>query len=279
MTHLTNVVIDHDVIGWAHSNLQKLKARYNNIYIVGKDNSPEELMNNNISDLNIAKYCLNNNCDLVTADKKSYVDWFNSYNGITKLIISKFDYWYEGHRPILLIQIENTNHIENIPQYNFNLKISKPLETAPSRFKNKIITMVNESLLHFPELSDDRITLGITHVNDGNASWEENYKIRLNPRRLTYFTIGHELMHLLQFKGDLPMTENSTDIFTLARSMLFLDEPPCYLKIPRKLQNYWEENAESIHKICKDAIEYRKTNRNYIKWTEDKFGQLTIKMR
>ena len=86
-------------------------------------------------------------------------------------------------------------------------------------------------------------------------------------------------MHLLQFKGDLPMTENSTDIFTLARSMLFLDEPPCYLKIPRKLQNYWEENSESIHKICKDAIEYRKTNRNYIKWTEDKFGQLTIKMR
>ena len=61
--------------------------------------------------------------------------------------------------------------------------------------------------------------------------------------------------------------------------MLFLDEPPCYLKIPRKLQNYWEENSESIHKICKDAIEYRKTNRNYIKWTEDKFGQLTIKMR
>ena len=83
MTHLTNVVIDHDVIGWAHSNMQKLKDRYNNIYIVGKDNSPEELMNNNISDLNIAKYCLNNNCDLVTADKKSYVDWFNSYNGIT----------------------------------------------------------------------------------------------------------------------------------------------------------------------------------------------------
>ena len=46
MTHLTNVVIDHDVIGWAHSNMQKLKDLYNNIYIVGKDNSPEELMNN-----------------------------------------------------------------------------------------------------------------------------------------------------------------------------------------------------------------------------------------
>ncbi len=269
---MTNVVIDHDVIGWAHSNMQKIKAIYDTIYIVGTNNSPEELMNNNISDLNIAKYCLNNECDLITADKKSYVDWFNSYNRINKLIISKFDYWNEGNRPILLIQIENT---KKILDYNPNLIISRSLQSAPDRFKNKIITMVNESLKKFPELSEDKITLGITHVNDGNAELD-NYKIRLNPRRITYFTIGHELTHLLQFKGDLPMTEKSADVFTLARSMLFLDEPPCYLKVPRKLQNYWEENSISIHEICKDSIEYRKRNRNYIKWAENKLSQLKI---
>ena len=46
---MTNVVIDHDVIGWAHSNMQKIKAIYDTIYIVGTNNSPEELMNNNIN--------------------------------------------------------------------------------------------------------------------------------------------------------------------------------------------------------------------------------------
>ncbi len=270
---MTSVIIDHDVIGWAYRNMSKIKSQYNDVNIIGKNNSSEELMNNNISDLNIAKYCLKNNCDLLTADTKSYIDWFNAYTGIKKLMISKFDYWNEGQRPILLIQInDNKMNLELNP----NVKILRSLDTAPPRFKNKIISMVNESLIQFPELSDDKITLGITHVNDGNATWEDSYKIRLNPRRLTYFTIGHELTHLLQFKGKLPMTEKSTDIFTLARSMLFLDEPPCYLKIPRKLQNYWEENSELIHKICKDSIEYRKNNRNYIQWAENAFAKLKI---
>lgn len=271
---MTNtVVIDHDIIGWAYRNMPRIKSQYNDINIIGKNSSSEELMNNNISDLNIAQYCLKNNCDLITADTKSYVDWFNVYTGINKLMISKFDYWNEGQRPILLIQIKN---IKTNLELNPNVKILKSLDTAPARFKNKIISMVNESLIQFPELSDDKITLGITHVNDGNATWEDSYKIRLNPRRLTYFTIGHELTHLLQFKGDLPSTEKSTDVFTLARSMLFLDEPPCYLKVSRKLQNYWEENSQSIHQICKNAIEYRKIHRNYIKWTEINLEKLKI---
>ena len=272
---MTNaVVVDHDVIGWAYENMQKIKSQYTNINIIGRNNSPEELMNSNTSDLNIAQYCLENNCDLITADKKSYLDWFNNTNGIDKLIISKYDYWNGGQRPIIRIQIQK--NIKTNLELNPNVKILKSLDTAPARFKNKIISMVNESLIQFPELSDDKITLGITHVNDGNATWEDSYKIRLNPRRLTYFTIGHELTHLLQFKGDLPSTEKSTDVFTLARSILFLDEPPCYLKISRKLQNYWEENSQSIHQICRDAIEYRKTNRNYIKWAENELKNLHI---
>ena len=97
---MTSVIIDHDIIGWAYRNMSKIKSQYDDINIIGKNNSSEELMNNNISDLNIAKYCLKNNCDLITADTKSYIDWFNAYTGIDKLIISKFDYWNEGQRPI-----------------------------------------------------------------------------------------------------------------------------------------------------------------------------------
>ena len=88
--------------------MSKIKSQYDDINIIGKNNASEELMNNNISDLNIAKYCLKNNCDLITADTKSYIDWFNAYTGIDKLIISKFDYWNEGQRPILLIQIKDS---------------------------------------------------------------------------------------------------------------------------------------------------------------------------
>ncbi len=293
MIFLTNtIVIDHDVIGWAYKNMPKIKSLYDKIYLIGKNGAPPELVNDNISDLTIASYCFQNECDLITGDKKSYIEWFNSNNNVKKLIISKFDYWSEGQRPILLIQIEN--EINQKHALSDNVIISKSLVNLPKRFKTKVISMLNKSLDKFPELSDKRITIGTTHANDGNAEFDyaigignirgnikgityNTFTIRLNPRRLTYFTIGHELTHLVQFMGKIPQGERSADLYTLARSTLFLDEPPCYLKIPKKLQNYWEENAESIHKICKDSLEYKKEHRNYLKWAENNLAKIKIK--
>jgi len=276
------VVIDHDVIGWAYENMQKIKSQYTNINIIGKNSSPEELMNSNISDLNIAQYCLENNCDLITADKKSYIDWFNKTNGIDKLIVSKYDYWNGGQRPIIRIQIQtNIDSNDSINEIqNTNIIIGKSLINTPNRIQNKLIQMLRKSLNEFPELNDRKIILGVTYANDGNAFMDyeklDTFTIRLNPRRVTYFTIGHELTHFLQFLKLVPSGEKSSDIFTLAKSQLFLDEPPSYLRIPKRLQDYWEENALKIHTLSKDALEYRKNHRNYIKWFEDKLKNLQV---
>lgn len=271
------VIIDHDVLGWAHNNMEKIKSNYSIIYQIGRNNSPLELQNNNVQDADIAYYCCKHNCDLITADKKSYLDWFNNINGIDKLIISKYDYWNGGQRPIIRIEIQTNIH-SNITQNqieNDNIIISKSLNNAPMRIQNKLTSMLKKSLKEFPELNNKKIILGITYANDGNAVMDykkpDTFTIRLNPRRVTYFTVGHELTHFLQFLQLAPQGEKASDIFTLAKSQLFLDEPPSYLRIPKRLQDYWEENAFKIHNLSKDALEYRKEHRNYIKWLENKF--------
>src|SRR5262249_17143872 len=58
--------------------------------------------------------------------------------------------------------------------------------------------------------------------------------IRLNTRArsgMSYFTIAHELTHLLQKPGlgTVPDGEIQCDIYALARSSLFTDDMPTYL--------------------------------------------------
>ena len=272
----SKIIIDKDILGWLNENKKRIKELYDDILPVGKLISPIDLRNEKISDSKIAEYCIKNKCDLFTADKTSYLTWFNQTTGINKITITKFDYWKTGNRPILLIEIVNNNlesHKINIDDNR--IKIGKSLENVPDRTKNKTISMVNQAINKFPELVNDVITIGITYANDGNAEFETNM-IRLNPRRITFFTIGHELTHLIQWKKLAPEGEKQSDIFTLARSELFLDEPPSYLKISKKLRDYWEENSHTVHELCKEALEYRKTHRQYIVWLENKLKNMKI---
>src|SRR5712692_7604191 len=62
---------------------------------------------------------------------------------------------------------------------------------------------IERSVAQFPELTGKKITIGLTRSADGTAD-AENMIIQLNVRRHTsvsYFTIGHELTHLLQSGG------------------------------------------------------------------------------
>ena len=291
----SKVVVDKDILGWLTENKNRLKDLYEDIIPVGKLNSPIDLQDEKMTDGEIAEYCIKNKCDLFTADKTSYLTWFNQTTEINRITITKFDYWKTGNRPILLIEIINNNiessntitHEKNeleekIKSLNFSLsnriKIGKSLERAPYRTQYKIVSMVNQAINEFPELGNDVITVGITYAHDGNAQFEtdKSYLIRLNPRRITFFTIGHELTHLIQWKKLVPEGETQSDIFTIARSDLFLDEPPSYLKIPKKLNDYWEENSYAVHKLCKEAIEYRKTHKQYIVWLEKKLKNMKI---
>src|SRR5712691_2699100 len=92
---------------------------------------------------------------------------------------------------------------------------------------------IERSVAQFPELTGKKITVGLTRSADGTAE-AEHMIIRLNIRQrkaVSYFTIGHELTHLLQSGGlrVVPIGEIPCDVWTLARCDLFLDDRPSYL--------------------------------------------------
>ena len=142
--------------------------------------------------------------------------------------------------------------------------------------KPEIMRRIEKSLQEFPELHGFTITIGLNWSAGlhGSAVARE-MKIRLNPRRregVTYFTIGHELTHLLQKPGLglVPYGEEQCDIWTLARSNLFLDDHPTYLCAHLWGKGNWPGYAATVVDLCAQAIEVRKTNRRYKAWLEER---------
>lgn len=121
----------------------------------------------------------------------------------------------------------------------------------------------------FPELSNQTITVGLTRAADGIAVAEEML-IRLNvkPRvGVSHFVIGHELTHLLQSTGlrTVPDGEIQCDVWTLARSALFLDDRPAYLWGGWSNRT-WPQHARAVRALCIESIERRRTERRYLVW-------------
>lgn len=164
------------------------------------------------------------------------------------------------------------------------------------RITPRVQRMIEVSLRRFPELEKRKIKVGYTRANLGTAiiplgpESEVDMGIRLNIRNLTYNTIGHELTHLVQglsqepkntrsnrkrlLLGKMPGGETQCDIWTLARSELFCDEPPIYLKLPRAVKGDWPRYAGSVRALCIAAILKRETHRHYIRWLENQIKQL-----
>ena len=135
----------------------------------------------------------------------------------------------------------------------------------------ELVSRLERALALFPELGDERVTIGVTASRrlDGLAYPSERL-IRLNPYRrkqVPYFTIGHELTHLVQPPGLalIPSGEVQCDIWTLARDSLFLDEKPCYLEVNCDGRK-WRRHAHAVRELCQRAIEIRQSNRRYIVW-------------
>jgi hypothetical protein len=129
---------------------------------------------------------------------------------------------------------------------------------------------LERSLVEFPELTGLNILVGRTTCADGTAS-ARRMCIRLNVRRrrpVSYFTIGHELTHLLQSGGLglVPAGEVQCDVWTLARSELFLDDPPSYLCSHLWSRENWPVHACAVRALCMRAIEIRQSNRRYLVW-------------
>jgi hypothetical protein len=164
------------------------------------------------------------------------------------------------------------------------------------RLSRRALKMLHDALGRFPELQDRKITIGYTSAHLGSAvvplraDATAKLTIRLRVRRLTYNTIGHELTHLLQGLskihlgrdklekgGRIPSGEKQCDIWTLARSRLFCDDAPTYLKLPRAVRQNWPIYAQSVRKLCIAALEKRKGYRFYMRWLESRIKNLPRK--
>jgi hypothetical protein len=140
-----------------------------------------------------------------------------------------------------------------------------------------LVQRLERCLAEFPELSNKVVTVGRTTAADGTAE-AQSMIIRLNVRPRTpvsCFTIGHELTHLLQSPGLrlVPDGEVQCDVWTLARSALFMDDRPTYLCPHLWARATWPHQAGRVRELCMEAIERRQTNRRYLMWLTDQLEQ------
>jgi hypothetical protein len=164
------------------------------------------------------------------------------------------------------------------------------------RLSKRVIDMLQNALRCFPELKGRKITVGYTSAHLGSAlvplrpEAAAKLTIRLKVKTLTYNTIGHELTHLLQglskihFKAGaavetIPYGEKQCDIWTLARSNLFCDDAPTYIRLPRAVRENWPSYSKSVRRLCIAALEKRKTHRLYMKWLESRIKALAKRPR
>jgi hypothetical protein len=123
----------------------------------------------------------------------------------------------------------------------------------------------------FPELESATIHVGLAQKR-GVLGWgsldPERPGIWVRPRRLAYFTVAHELTHLLQARGLVPRGERACDLWALARSPLLNDSLPGYLRVPRALRardGIELGDASLLHDSARHAIEARsRGDRRYL---------------
>ena len=166
------------------------------------------------------------------------------------------------------------------------------------RLSKRVIDMLQNALHQFPELQGKKITVGYTSAHLGSAvvplreEAAAKLTIRLKVKKLTYQTIGHEMTHLLQGLSKIhlkerkvgaseaiPYGEKQCDIWTLARSQLFCDDPPTYIRLPRAIRENWPVYSKSVRRLCIAALEKRKSQRLYIQWLESRIKALAQRPR
>lgn len=159
----------------------------------------------------------------------------------------------------------------------------------PEEVREEVARRLRKVHRHFPE-APRRLKVGLTRFCDGLAyqSRDSLPKLMLDIRRTrqgswrypTYWTLGHELMHLAQFNSEgVPSGERATDMFALARlPPELIDEPPSYLVIRGKTRSRWGRDLAALaHRLAKEAIIRRSAGalRNYASWWEKEFNERT----
>jgi len=98
LTH--KVLVDYNRRGWAEENDTKIRNDYQEILKVGVEpnpppDSPDEIL---------ASFCEENNCDLLTSDKRAYTKLLSN-NHVNAVQISKYDFDTTANQQVYLIKI------------------------------------------------------------------------------------------------------------------------------------------------------------------------------
>jgi len=96
---LKNVLIDKQVSNLADNEHKELLKDFDKSYVVGVD------LKQTSFDENCASFCVDKNCDFLTADAKAYTHFFK-INKIKSVEISQFHYDNKAERNIYLMQIK-----------------------------------------------------------------------------------------------------------------------------------------------------------------------------
>jgi hypothetical protein len=150
-----------------------------------------------------------------------------------------------------------------------------------SDFKHRIIGVFK----YFPELHNEMVLVGWIAPRGwargscwcSGLSESKPSKISLQPNE-SNFTIAHEFTHLLQVRKkeelQIPSGERACDVWTLTRLPLeLIDDYPTYIG-NYLVQKRWNTVKKKVRELAFNAIEIRKTKRQYIVWFEDEAKKL-----
>ena len=170
------------------------------------------------------------------------------------------------------LQLELLSRGSSAPPYI----VTRPLRAH--RSCNRLMSRLSYVRRYFPELEGETIKVGLTRSASGMAVPGSN-EVWLNPAHVSYHTIAHELVHLLQGRdAGIPQGERGCDVFSLARHWTLNDVCPSYVKVPRTLMDtrgvLTMEGAHLVYDVAMDAVRRRhKGMRNYITFFESKLDE------
>jgi hypothetical protein len=142
------------------------------------------------------------------------------------------------------------------------------------RLRNDVLRRVAYVRRYFPELEGETVTVGLTRAASGMAV-PGGSRIWLNPSRLTYHTIAHELVHLLQLRDlGIPSGEKACDVFSLARHWTLNDDRPSYIRIPLELLDrdgrLGDRQSRMVFEVAREAVVQRSQGmRLYLSFFEE----------
>ena len=95
----TKVVVDKDALGWGRKHRDELSKHYSTILEVG--NHPD--LPQRKLDKEVASYCENNECDLLTHDRTAYDHYFEA--GMKTVQITEYGWDEKADKRVYLIKV------------------------------------------------------------------------------------------------------------------------------------------------------------------------------